>query len=424
MNRTKPWLLAVPIAIVLVAVSLGAFHLSTQAAGPREAPDFTIETLHHGNFTLSDHRGSMVLIDLMAVDCPTCRITEQSLLRLSHEHDEIVIISVNIWTQVEDEAYLEAHMRQLNASWAYGMDTDDVIFKYNAYEISKVVVVDEHGLLQASAQGAVGHERLKQLIDPTLSTSSLTGSIQTTPALPMGLAGFALLAGFASFFAPCAFPLLPGYMAYTLSLRNQGPPGAASKRSLHALAPGLAAATGILLVYAVFGLLAALLGSSARGWLPLLQPTIGVLAIILGIALLLGATMTRIVAPLQQGVDRLVQLVTRRSRPGTLTGYFSYGLGYGAAAAACTAPVFMTLILAGFLIDWTTGLQVFFVYAGTAAALMVLVTLLAVHAQGLLARQNGNVVGTLNRASGIILIGAGLYLIFYYQRAFGLPFLG
>lgn len=437
MKQAKSWIFATIIGLVLIAGLGFGLHVFSGVSETRPAPDFTLETVQHGNFTLSEHRGSVVVIDLMAVDCATCRVTEQSMLQLNETHPDVQIVSVDIWVEFEDEQYLDDHMQRLGADWPYAMDTDDMLLKYRAWEISKVAVVDANGYLTGEATGAIGFDRLEGLVLEAQENEDMgpadVGGI--APRLPIGLAGFALLAGIASFFAPCAFPLLPGYMAYTLSIQQNagsGPEGEGNgsvapqrqTRLRDALIPGFAAAGGILLIYGIFGLVVAGLGESARPWLPLLQPGVGVLAIILGVALLLGATMDRIMQPLQRGVDRFVALITRKNRPGTLTGYFSYGLGYGAAAAGCTAPVFLTLIVTAFLLGFATGVRIFLIYAGTAAVLMIVATLVAVKARGLLQEKSAQIVAVANKISGVVLLGAGAYLIWFYHRSFGLPFIG
>ncbi len=440
MGDAKPWILAIIIGIIAVGGLGLSLHVLSGSADDDEAPDFTLETVRHGNFTLSEHQGKIVVIDLMAVDCATCRVTEQSLLQLNETRPDVQIISVDIWTHLEDEEYLDDHMQQLGADWPYAMDNDELFFKYNAIEISKVAVVDADGRLSGSAVGAIGFDRLEGLVQDAEDDTAASGfSSGLIPNLSVGIFGFALLAGVASFFAPCAFPLLPGYMAYTLSLSSKKtsvvtgegirPPGEVAPEPdappFHqALVPGIAAASGILIIYGLFGVAVAFAGAAARPWLPLLQPGVGVLAIILGIALLLGATMQGVIAPLQRAMDRLMMLITRRNRPGSLTGYFSYGLGYGAAAAGCTAPVFLQLALTAFVLGWITGLQIFAVYAGTAAVLMILATLVAVKARGFLQKRSGQIVQVANKLSGVVLLGAGVYLIWFYHRAFGLPFVG
>lgn len=387
------------------------------------APDFTLERVDGGTFSLKEHRGEVVVIDLMAVDCASCRITEKGLLQLRAERPDAVLVSVDIWTELEDAAYLQGHMERLGVDWAYGMDTDRLLFKYDAYEISKVVVIDPDGYISWSRVGGVDAAPMIAAVDAAAEGS---GGRQGT--LGLGLVGFAVFAGVASFFAPCAFPLLPGYMAYSLALgrKRDGFTDPAPGRVRDALIPGAAAATGILLVYGTFGLVVAAFGEAVSPWLPYLQPFIGVLAVVLGVALLAGASMERIIAPLQHGIDRLRRRITGSDSEGTWVGYFSYGLGYGAAAAGCVAPVFLQLTLTAVALGPATGLKIFAIYGGVAALLMVLATIVAVKARTWVQHQAGTVVGVVNRVSGVVLVAAGIYLIWYFNRGFGLfgPWLG
>lgn len=385
------------------------------------APDFTIQTVRGGPWTLSEHRGELVVIDLMAVDCASCRITEKAMLELDRLRPNVTIISVDVWSAPpanEDEAYLDAHMVKLNATWAYGMDTDDVLFKYNGFEISKVVVIDRDGYQTWSAVGGID-------VAPILAALDAAEAGTATPErnLQLGLTGFAVFAGVASFFAPCAFPLLPGYMAYSLSLgrtdKNSKDPGG---RVRDALAPGLSAAGGIFVVYGLLGLLVAAFGGAASRALPYMQPAVGLVAIGLGVALVAGFSMERVVAPMQRGIDKLRRRITGAESEGTLAGYFSYGVGYGAAAAGCVAPVFLQLVLTAVAVGAVTGFKVFLVYAGVSAALMVLATIIAVKARTWLQKRTGVLVRVVNRASGAIMILAGIYLIWFFSRGTANPF--
>lgn len=428
-ERARVW--AYGSVLVLTLGFLGAFLVGSGIALPdasvflgrdaRPAPDFEIDLANGGTFRLSDARGEVVVLDLMAVDCASCRITEKAMLELHRERPEALIVSVDIWTDLEDEAYLHQHMQRLGADWPYGMDTDEVLFKYDAYEISKVVVIDPDGYVTWSKVGGIAAGPVIAAVD---EAASGLGARQST--LGLGLVGFAVFAGVASFFAPCAFPLLPGYMAYALALgrRREGDGPLPTARVRDAIVPGAAAAGGILIVYGVFGLIVAAFGEAASPWLPYLQPFVGLVAIALGASLLLGASMERIIAPLQHGVERLRRRLMGGEREGTWVGYFSYGLGYGAAAAGCVAPVFLQLTLTAVAVGALTGLKVFAVYAGVAALLMVVATIVAVKARGFVQRKAGTVVRVMNRVSGVFLVLAGIYLLWFFNRGFGLPGLG
>ena len=62
-----------------------------------EAPDFTLETFNDKTFKLSDYKGTVVLIDLMAEYCGPCINQMPELQKIKLEKGEdIVIISVDV----------------------------------------------------------------------------------------------------------------------------------------------------------------------------------------------------------------------------------------------------------------------------------------------------------------------------------------
>lgn len=85
----------------------------------RLAPDFEVETVNRtveesdyvnetGWFQLSDHRGKVVVVDFMAIDCANCHLVQAHLENQVDEwrdYDgdyEIIVISVGMWYSVED----------------------------------------------------------------------------------------------------------------------------------------------------------------------------------------------------------------------------------------------------------------------------------------------------------------------------------
>jgi len=74
--------------------------LIEQAENPGDtlgpAPDFTLETFNGETFTLSEHQGKAVILDIMAVRCPPChqQMPELQKVKLEKEED-IVILSID-----------------------------------------------------------------------------------------------------------------------------------------------------------------------------------------------------------------------------------------------------------------------------------------------------------------------------------------
>ena len=115
----------------------------------RLASDFEVETVNRsveesqyvdedGWFQLSDHRGKVVVVDFMAIDCANCHLVQAHLENQVDEwrnYDgdyEIIIVSVGMWYSVEDLDMLndtfgdpnsDAHMPWIVATG----DTDSVL---------------------------------------------------------------------------------------------------------------------------------------------------------------------------------------------------------------------------------------------------------------------------------------------------------
>ena len=63
-----------------------------------EAPDFTLKTFNNEEFTLSEHLGEVVLIDIMGVGCPPCEMTMPELQQIKIElGDSITMLSVDVY---------------------------------------------------------------------------------------------------------------------------------------------------------------------------------------------------------------------------------------------------------------------------------------------------------------------------------------
>ena len=118
---------ALAIGIVLFSIigyaGLSMFDLASEGYGVdrddiRLAPDFEVETVNRtveegqyvnetGWFRLSDHRGKVVIVDFMAIDCGNCHLVQAHLEKeldtyMSYDGDyEIVIISVGSWYDLE-----------------------------------------------------------------------------------------------------------------------------------------------------------------------------------------------------------------------------------------------------------------------------------------------------------------------------------
>lgn len=210
-------------------------------------------------------------------------------------------------------------------------------------------------------------------------------SVSTEPYATLTLA---IGAGAATFFAPCSYALLPGYIGYYVSATdsNRAPLTGAVVR-------GTAAAVGVLVA---FGLLAAVTVTASEiveSALHVIELLVGIFLVGFGLAVLQGWT-----------GSFHVPLPERRA---TVAGFGFFGTLYALASAACVLPVFLGVALRATTLPPTETAVVLGAYGGVVAVLMLATTVAIATGRSL---DIERVVGPdrLISAAGVLLILGGI----------------
>jgi cytochrome c-type biogenesis protein len=211
----------------------------------------------------------------------------------------------------------------------------------------------------------------------------------TEAALYSALA-FAASAGVATFFAPCAFPLLPGYVGYYVDRHRADDTG---------LAAALVGALGAVLALGTVSALATAFGRTVTASFPALEVVVGVGLLFAGVLSLAG--------------DRLSISVPLPSRPESRAGFGVFGAGYALAAAGCVGPFFLGVVGNAVALSTSGAVLVLGTYVLTMAAPLVGVTLLA--SAGVESwRSLGTYSERASQIAAVVMIAAGvgqLYLV-------------
>ena len=405
MNRRTALGIAAAVAVAAVVLSL-LFYAFVIPTTSRPAPGFRVRDVDGVRFNLSDQKDRVVLLELTSIVCPTCNLVMDELKKVHEKYgDRIQMISVFV-SPIETEGEVRDYHRSEGANWSFAMDTDDLFTKYNAIQIPKVVVIDKQGGILYEATGEISAGGVGAKLDEALAGRTGMQTAGGAFIASLGLGGIAVLAGIASYFSPCSFPMLPGYMTYYMR-------GGGAKESYgRAAAGGAIAGLGIITVYGTIGVIAVLAGSIVTKYVTYLQPIIGVALLVLGILML---------TPFQFfNSGRFTEkMQSNMEGKGYFFGLYLYGVAYGAASQGCTAPVFIAVILiainSGSLL---MGVGVLLLYCLTAALLMVAVTVLVAGLKkGILAKLKAS-TDIIKKISAVALIIVGVYLIAYYLVAF------
>jgi len=396
---------AVAILIVAMVIAGALVYLFITPAKKTKAPDFALTDVYGTPFNLSGQKGRVVLVEFTAVSCTPCNAYMKKLLEIRAKYGpELVMISIYTYpfeTEQQIREYRESH----GSNWTFAKDPGELQVTYSAAPIPKTIIIDKDGYMIFEAQGDIEASRVEGPIDDALKgTASSSVSLASAFISSLGLGGLAIMAGLVCFFSPCAFPMLPGYM--TIYLQSKAAGGYRK-----AAAGGTVAAFGIFLVYAAVGLVVVALGTAILPYINLMQPVIAVILYGLGVLLL---------TPFQMSTGRFLDRVQgAQEGKGFYFSLFLYGVGYGAASQACTAPVFIGAILAGFQSgSLLTGVGVLLLACTVAFLMMVGVTLLVAGSKKAILGKLKASTEIIKKVSAVVLIIAAIYILVEYWLAF------
>jgi len=166
---------------------------------------------------------------------------------------------------------------------------------------------------------------------------------------------FALTAGVATFFSPCAYPLLPGYVGFYVS-RTDGDDASLGGATIR----GIAAGSGVL------GTLARPHRGDVRD-----RPADAIESDDLRVARRRTAGGLRRARSRRSRPSLSIPLPERRS---SVFGFGLFGAGYALAGAGCVAPVFLAVVARSLSLPTEAAALVLLTYVGSIVALMIAVT--------------------------------------------------
>ena len=314
-KKSKKWLkitgITLAVLVVVAGLGVGSYFLFFNQ-NVEQAEDFTLVTVNDVYFTLSDYRGKVVLIDFMYIDCEPCQQLMPHLVDIRSSFNEnLVMLTIDVLT-LDNTTELAAFRDTYGATWYFARDTVGVAENFGVTTLPKTVLIDQEGYVTFSKAGYNTEAGLEEVITNTLEGKADRISVGYTYYLVV-----ALLAGILSFFTPCAFPLLPSYMAFNLDLLSKEEIKIKEKhekqkeekeetegieadsdlevdekklrkiqfrnRLWKSFLWGGSAALGVVVFYMIIGSIAALVGEAIGPWVHYITPVMGVLLVILGI---------------------------------------------------------------------------------------------------------------------------------------------
>lgn len=156
-------------ALLTLAACGGASAERRSGSGEGDlAPDFTLESLDGRQVSLSDFRGSVVLINLWATWCPACK-TEVATLDASyraHRDEGYVVLGIAIG---ESKEAVVPFVARMSMTYPVLLDAEGTMMeRYRALGLPTSVLVDREGIVRLRHQGELSSADLSDYLSGLL----------------------------------------------------------------------------------------------------------------------------------------------------------------------------------------------------------------------------------------------------------------
>jgi cytochrome c biogenesis protein CcdA len=213
--------------------------------------------------------------------------------------------------------------------------------------------------------------------------------------------GYAFAAGMVASVNPCGVLLLSSYAFYQVRSEGKGAPN----RPYRAVVVSLVVTLGFMVIFALTGSVIAAGGRWLLDVFPIAGLIIGAVMAVLGVWLLATRKTIGILGGKPTKID------PQRS----LGNAFLFGVAYAVGSLSCTLPIFLAVVgsaLAGEGLSHSFGQ--FAAYALGMGSVIFVVTVGAALFRRAMAKWLRALTPHMHRLSTMFMIGAGLYLIYYY----------
>ena len=221
--------------------------------------------------------------------------------------------------------------------------------------------------------------------------------------------GYAFAAGMVTTVSPCGIAMLPAYVSLHLDTRAEDyRRRSALRRAGRALLMSGVVTAGFAIFFGAMGVVLSAGGQYLGSVIPWLAVFIGVVLIVLGIYVLAGGHLY---------LSLPARLAGRVGGGGAVgvRGFLVFGIAYGIASLSCTLPVFLAVVGSAIAEGgFGRGLLQYLSYSLGMGFVIVIVTLATALLQEGVMRWIRRLVPLVARLSGLLLIFAGAYIIYFW----------
>jgi len=130
------------------------------------APDFSATLLSGETFTLSEHRGTVVVLDFWATWCGPCVEKMPAIQALSEQYESsVIIVGMNVGEAFD---HVQDFITKAGFTYHIGLDENEEVYRYlyPSLGIPYLVIVNEEGLISYISIG--GNSSMYEIIEEAI----------------------------------------------------------------------------------------------------------------------------------------------------------------------------------------------------------------------------------------------------------------
>jgi peroxiredoxin len=125
------------------------------------APDFTVEVIDGGTFTLSESRGRPIVLNFWASWCAPCRAEIPDISAFALAHPDVQVIGVSV---EDSEPAAREFAAEIEASYPLALGTQEVEDAYPRLGLPATYLIDPDGVVTDIINGIVNEDNLAEIL--------------------------------------------------------------------------------------------------------------------------------------------------------------------------------------------------------------------------------------------------------------------
>lgn len=179
-NESTIFVIALVIILILTACSNADTKTSSQSpnttasssAGQtstdelKDAPDFTLAKMDGESFTLSDHEGKVVVLNIWATWCPPCRKEIPDFIEIQKEMRDDGVLFVGVSVDKEGWQVVRPFAKEYGINYPLVVDDGTIRQKYGPFRgIPTTFIINKKGKVEYVAPGMINREILQPALE-------------------------------------------------------------------------------------------------------------------------------------------------------------------------------------------------------------------------------------------------------------------